>query len=657
MAHLDSEQDLDRGHDYEPTTGGTQRRGARPGGQSASARLSRPERPTPSGLIQRKASGGGAGSGDVEATIAADAEAAVAAAAPETSGAGGEALPADLRERFETSLGADLGDVRIHTGGASQAATGAVSAHAYAQGNDIHFAEGQYDPGSESGQRLLAHEVAHTVQQRGGAATRQHKLAVSSASDGFELEADRAAEAMLTGAPAPLTSTTGGVVARKEAPAKPAGTARPLTAEDKNHLANAAKLLAAAHKNLATVQGALKTYGKEAPELLSTIKGNYDSLAGVYKTQYERVNDVIKKAKEIYQLQMTMLSTVVDAAVGPLVKELTRITTSTNACYSALSNGEKAVIDSVRNASAFDALASFRSAAAKDTSGLTEQAVDAGKNEIKKQGGGATDGAGPADGGELQTAFTASFSAMQSKALRLLPIATSVADLSGALGKATGFLDGIMGDTKTRPGSLPADLDLQAAVILNGTMALAGAGSFTDTALSQLRGAVKSGATLKPKNDVEIQKELWIKWAGGLGPGGTDLLDLDVIEDHLKRLGVWDQLGIEQGSYMSEDDEALAVVSAKAASMIMAHKGAIVTVPNSRGTVSCVLDGLGEVKAVLESKPVDEDEPNVRAMVISTVTTGTLSHDVLKPREKNLIARGLIGDGLVRAVLRPMSDY
>jgi hypothetical protein len=134
--------------------------------------------------------------------VAAGAEQAVERAA----GSSGAPLPGELRERFEGSLGADLSDVRLHTGAESAEAAASVGARAYAVGQDVHFAAGAYDPSSSAGQFLIAHEVAHTVQQRGAAPRRQHKLAVSSAGDTAEVEADRAAEAMVAGAAAWVTT-------------------------------------------------------------------------------------------------------------------------------------------------------------------------------------------------------------------------------------------------------------------------------------------------------------------------------------------------------------------------------------------------------------------------------------------------------------------
>ena len=158
-----------------------------PGRESRSAALTAPAHPIESGLLQRKARDANG--------VSEGADAAVASA----SSSSGHALPDPLMRKFEGSLGADLSGVRVHTGAESASAAEAVSARAYTIGQDIHFAAGQYDPSSGAGEHLLAHEVAHTVQQRGGTPTRQNKLAVSSTGDAAEHEADRAADAMLAG--------------------------------------------------------------------------------------------------------------------------------------------------------------------------------------------------------------------------------------------------------------------------------------------------------------------------------------------------------------------------------------------------------------------------------------------------------------------------
>jgi hypothetical protein len=82
---------------------------------------------------------------------------------------GGEPLPAPTRGYFESRLGRDLSDVRIHAGAAAGASARAIGAKAYTLGSDIAFAPGRYQPWSAAGQSLLAHELAHVAQQSGGA--------------------------------------------------------------------------------------------------------------------------------------------------------------------------------------------------------------------------------------------------------------------------------------------------------------------------------------------------------------------------------------------------------------------------------------------------------------------------------------------------------
>jgi len=168
-----------------------------PGQSSRSALLRKPDHAVASGLVQRKARDANG--------VADGAEDAVAAAASSS----GSRLPDTLMRKFESSLGADLSGVRIHTGGASEHAADAVGAKAYTMGNDIHFGAGHYDPSGSDGQHLLAHEVAHTVQQSGGAQRAQFKLEVSSPGDSFEHEADRAAVAMVSGGAATVSGASG----------------------------------------------------------------------------------------------------------------------------------------------------------------------------------------------------------------------------------------------------------------------------------------------------------------------------------------------------------------------------------------------------------------------------------------------------------------
>ena len=88
--------------------------------------------------------------------------------APESgalSGSGGSPLAEHVRAPMEKAFGADFGSVRVHTGSEAAAKTDALGARALTSGRDIYFGSGGYDPGSAGGQKLLAHELTHTLQQ------------------------------------------------------------------------------------------------------------------------------------------------------------------------------------------------------------------------------------------------------------------------------------------------------------------------------------------------------------------------------------------------------------------------------------------------------------------------------------------------------------
>lgn len=113
----------------------------------------------------------------------------------------GASLPSPTRFKMEDLFGVDMSAVRVHQGGAAPA----VGALAYTQANEVHFAPGQYQPGTPDGDRLIGHELAHVVQQRDGrVASPQHKGAVVEDA-GLEAEADafgdRAARGETTAAP------------------------------------------------------------------------------------------------------------------------------------------------------------------------------------------------------------------------------------------------------------------------------------------------------------------------------------------------------------------------------------------------------------------------------------------------------------------------
>lgn len=86
-------------------------------------------------------------------------------AGPTASAGPGRPLPASERSFFEPRLGAELGAVRIHTDTQAAGLADRISARAFASGSHVFFAAGEYQPGNTAGRHLLAHELAHVLQQ------------------------------------------------------------------------------------------------------------------------------------------------------------------------------------------------------------------------------------------------------------------------------------------------------------------------------------------------------------------------------------------------------------------------------------------------------------------------------------------------------------
>lgn len=90
--------------------------------------------------------------------------------AVDAASSGGAPLSQEVRSYFEPRFGHDFGQVRIHAGSEAASAARGVQARAYTFGSDIVFGAGEYAPATGDGKRLLAHELAHVIQQGAGAA-------------------------------------------------------------------------------------------------------------------------------------------------------------------------------------------------------------------------------------------------------------------------------------------------------------------------------------------------------------------------------------------------------------------------------------------------------------------------------------------------------
>ncbi|ELZ12012.1 hypothetical protein C479_06187 [Halovivax asiaticus JCM 14624] len=112
----------------------------------------------------------------------------------------GRSLDASIQRAVEDRMGDSFGDVRIHTGPNAAAACEDINARAFTVGNHIAFNSGEYDPKSQEGQHLLAHELAHVRQQTGGALSMLPREGLEVDPDPvLEREAQVAAERVMDG--------------------------------------------------------------------------------------------------------------------------------------------------------------------------------------------------------------------------------------------------------------------------------------------------------------------------------------------------------------------------------------------------------------------------------------------------------------------------
>jgi peptidoglycan hydrolase-like protein with peptidoglycan-binding domain len=101
----------------------------------------------------------------------------------------GQSMEKGVQSFYESRMGADFSDVKIHTGKEAAESAKDINAQAYAYGNHIVFNEGKYQPGSGEGKHLLAHELTHVMQQ--GSKSVSKKIIQRRLNDGHDLTSPR----------------------------------------------------------------------------------------------------------------------------------------------------------------------------------------------------------------------------------------------------------------------------------------------------------------------------------------------------------------------------------------------------------------------------------------------------------------------------------
>lgn len=152
----------------------------------------------------------------------ADVDEAIARAIQSKRG-GGATLDSGAKKGMEQSMGQDFSDVRVHSDSDADSLSRSVQAKAFTTGKDIFFRSGEYQPGSTEGNKLLAHELTHVVQQQN--APPAQKLEVSHPEDASEKQASQVADNIsakaATSAPSVGRAEEDEQVAKAEPPPSP----------------------------------------------------------------------------------------------------------------------------------------------------------------------------------------------------------------------------------------------------------------------------------------------------------------------------------------------------------------------------------------------------------------------------------------------------
>jgi hypothetical protein len=127
----------------------------------------------------------------------------------------GRPLDHSTRARLESSFRCDLSRVRVHSDESAARAAGDINARAFTLGQNIWFGRHEFSPHSAGGFHLLAHEVAHTIQQGTVAPVVQRSLAVGAADDPLEAAADRAADAAVHSSSIPQLGESQPIIRRE----------------------------------------------------------------------------------------------------------------------------------------------------------------------------------------------------------------------------------------------------------------------------------------------------------------------------------------------------------------------------------------------------------------------------------------------------------
>lgn len=444
----------------------------------------------------------------------------------------------------------------------------------------------------------------------------------------------------------------GSLLSRDPAPAPAAQTHAPLTADDRKKLDDAKMRVDHAKVSKDTALEALSSYSNQAPGLLRTLKETADKNVTTVKAIGQKVNFKIAEAKEIAKIQEEVLTVVVSAALGGVTEMIMAPTTE---------------LEEVADGLAEQLKDGWKTFGADSEAWKLGDVGDKAKGALGGEGG-SSDPPVP-DPWAQQIDFYKSYAELQSHSTHLLGIAVNTGRIGEPIGRVDEAIAGILNTGTLRTDYPLAEILKDAATLENSSRGLAGSAPRITNLLAELQAAVALARAAAPKDDMEVEKGLWKKWAAGLG-SGTDYkdLDLDVIENYLTKIGIWKELGIDIGNWFSSDEQILAVGSARAQEMVTEKRESVVFggYPGYGNVKIEGLPGSPTLRAHLDQSSTVFTS-KVRAVVIgarAAVGESGINTDVLKQIgktkdgsfSKDLIAEYLLNHEYIEVVLRGYED-
>ena len=147
--------------------------------------------------LRRKCACGGATGVGHKCSTCQDEKSQVPAIVSDVLGSSGQSLEHATQSDMEARFGHDFSRVKVHSDSRAAESAKSISARAYTYGRNVVFGAGEYAPNTSAGRQLLAHELAHVVQQGDANHSVSEMRGMTSAADAVEVEAHEAATAVM----------------------------------------------------------------------------------------------------------------------------------------------------------------------------------------------------------------------------------------------------------------------------------------------------------------------------------------------------------------------------------------------------------------------------------------------------------------------------